>query len=91
MFTLNVKFILVSGKVPSINDNDWYYINAYQLISLYNLPKEMCVLVENEDLSSLEDCDINPWQIVLRPLYSGSYKKYLQCIIKLWRKSYNEY
>jgi len=84
-----VQFILISGKIRSINDNDIHYILAERLIELYNLPKHQCVCVDEEDISVSYEPDSNPWQIILRA-ESINYKRKLEYELSRWQEIYGD-
>lgn len=63
-------YIVCPGVVKSKSDSDLHYISAYQLMSLYKVKPDECIIVE--DAESARGID---WynHIVLRPRTDGNY------------------
>lgn len=85
---VRLTFILVGGTIPSLNDDDWHYISSPKLKELYGLRNEFCIMADEEDKISLNSFEIEPNQIILRPLLFGDYENYIQNIIDIWEKMY---
>lgn len=43
----NKKYVVIGGRVQSVNDGDIHYIDALQLCHLYNINPQEAHLVEN--------------------------------------------
>lgn len=66
-----VKYVIYPGTVRSINDGQTHFINSNQLMQLYNVRPDECLIYpyisggwSTEDLNKLK---------VLRPRYDGNY------------------
>lgn len=65
------RYLLISGIINSISDNDEHYISAHRLCKLYRLNPRECIFAnKEEDLLSIDFNDL----IILRPKYNGKYE-----------------
>lgn len=64
------KYIVVPGYVRSKTDGQDHYISAHQLISLYGVNPEDCIVVTGAGANSVTSFD----KIVLKPNCEGNYK-----------------
>jgi len=71
-----IKYVVLAGWVHSRNDGQEHFINHEELIKLYGLNRDECVLV-NYTFSIPKQYTCLP---VLEPRYDGDYKGYLQFI-----------
>lgn len=74
------KYIVFSGPITSKNDKDVHHISANQLIKLYNVKKEECIILNRKDYGSdLRSSGLRGSYKILEPRYSGDYSmKYVK-------------
>ena len=73
------KYALVPGRVQSQHDGDWHYISPSQLMRLYGVSRDDCVVLPDLPYySSL----LRAYEGLIRlyPLYSGRYKERMRRI-----------
>ena len=61
------EFLIVPGKVTSIRDGDIHFISAHQLINLYGVKRDECIIVRDDTRSVPEGL------LYLEPSYEGDY------------------
>ena len=61
------EFLIVPGEVTSINDGDVHYISAHQLINLYGVQRDECIIVREDTRGFPEGL------LHLEPSYEGDY------------------
>lgn len=73
-----IKFVICPGYRQSASDDQWHYINARKLISLYGVNPAECIIFKQEGLEGikLDGC------IWLYPRYNGDYKEHLAALLK---------
>lgn len=68
------KYLVVPGHVTSQNDGDVHYIGAWQLIRLYGVKREECV-IWMEGGARPEGVNMPDSLIVLKPRDDGNYER----------------
>lgn len=79
------KYVLHSGYINSRNDGDRHLITAKQLLSLYGLKKDQCLLV-NKPIEEMHPAEKQSYEytvanyrlILLFPEFCGNYKEVLE-------------
>ena len=62
------KYLVIPGYIPSLNDQDIHYIRADQLMRLYGVSPQECI-VQHVHRPPIRRDDL----IVLRPMHNGEY------------------
>lgn len=71
-----IKYVVLASWVHSRNDRQDHFINHEQLIKLYGLDRDECVLVNDMFLIPKQYSHLP----ILEPRYDGDYKEHLQFI-----------
>jgi len=61
------RYLVMPGKVASKNDGNVHYVNARQLMDLYNVDPKECIIYKGDQPLGYRNL------IVLRPRYDGNY------------------
>jgi hypothetical protein len=64
-----VKYLVIPGNVRSRNDGDIHYISARQLMQLYGVNPDECVIYDNRFGGRQYSDELIP----LRPMFNGNY------------------
>jgi hypothetical protein len=73
------KYIIYPGYVESKNDSEMHYIDANKLISLYNIKKSECIIINKEsDKIGIVESNF----IQLFPLRNGNYKECIEYLLE---------
>ncbi len=66
-----IKYIVYPGSMMSKNDNQIHHISAHQLICLYGVKREECIIASSTDrIQKMDSSHLTP----LYPRYDGNYK-----------------
>ena len=68
-----MKFILIPGYVISANDGEEHFIDCIKLMKYYGLNRKDCIFATHDSGCYFAE----PYNIVLRPRYSGDYREHL--------------
>jgi len=66
------KYAVYPGYIISMNDKQLHYITAYELMQLYKVSPDECVIVDRNDPKKYLGVDLSKLQ-KLEPSYSGNY------------------
>lgn len=67
-----IKYAVHPGKIQSIRDGDWHFIGAGQLIRLYRVPRQECLIIDPRIKETHYGIDLDKL-IHLHPKADGNY------------------
>jgi len=69
------KYLVIEGNIKSKNDNNLHFVSAEELLRLYNVNKEECLIlkygIDDTTMQILLRC--NKDLVILKPQESGNY------------------
>lgn len=76
----NKKYLIFPGEIISKNDGQKHYISALEIIRLYHVNPQECIIVNNNyDLHGIIQEDY----LHLEPNYDGDYQEFIPTVKKL--------
>jgi superfamily II DNA helicase RecQ len=76
------KYIIYPEFIESKNDKETHFIDAKQLMSLYDVKEEECIIYNEENEQTVKS-----YLIQLFPLKNGNYKECLKYLIEEYNKN----